>query len=130
MLYISNGQFGIFLAFIWLGVIIKIIYDLTSIKQKKLKHVYDFIFITFSGFLFLIFMHYYNLGSFRMFLVLGFLLGLLFTSIFLSKTLARFKNLLYNILSQKLIALKVNLKEKFKTRNTKKRDKNSPISNT
>ena len=90
MLYITNGQFGIFLAFLWLGVIIKILYDLTSVKHNKLKHFYDFFFICLSGFLFLLFMHFYNLGSFRMYLVLGFLLGLLLVSIFLSKTLSSF----------------------------------------
>ena len=119
MLFVTNGQLGVFLAFVWLGAVLKIIYDLTNLNSTKFKIIYDFFATTLAGFFFILFVHFFNLGQFRLFLVLGFVIGVLFTTIFATKTLAQIKNLLYNIVIEKLKFFK-NLRKKAKKHNENK----------
>lgn len=119
MLFVTNGQMEAFLIFVWLGAILKVIYDLTNFNNSKFKIFYDLIAFSLAGFFFILFMHYFYMGQFRLFLVLGFVLGCLFTTIFATKTLAQIKNLLYNIVIEKLKFFK-NLRKKAKKHNENK----------
>ncbi len=100
MLNTTVGQFGVFLAFVWLGAILAVFYHLFC-PRKKLKAIFDAVYVLLNGAMFIIFMHIYNLGNFRFFLVLGLVVGIFIEKFFIAKTLAQVKNLLYNYLENK-----------------------------
>ena len=124
MLYVANGQFGIFLAFMWLGALLGVFYQIIKCDNKA-KNLCDFLFLTISGGLFIIFMHIFNLGKFRLYLIIGLLLGLLIEKIFVSKTRAQGKNLLYNIIITKIKKMKLAFNEKHKAQRIKLNKKTS-----
>ncbi len=96
MLFETYGQFNVFLAFIWLGVGVALTYDLFHFSKHFQKVCFDFVFCILCGILFIYFMHFYNLGQFRLFLCIGLVVGILIEKIFFSKTLESFRKLLYN----------------------------------
>jgi len=98
MLFETYGQFNVFLAFIWLGVSIALTYNIFHFRKQFHKVCFDFVFCILGGFLFIYFMHLYNLGQFRLFLCVGLVVGILIEKIFFSKTLESFRKLLYNYL--------------------------------
>ncbi len=116
MLFTTLHQFGIFLAFVWLGAILSAIYLIIKPHKTVLKNVFDFIYIMISGILFILFMHIYNLGNFRLFLVFGIIVGYIITQFFISKTLAHLNFLLYNYINSKYLSFKNNCFNKNKTK--------------
>ena len=110
MLYVTNGQFGVFLAFVWLGAMLKVFYDLFCIKGK-FKTLFDAVYFLLGGILFICFMQEFNLGNFRFFLLLGLLLGILLEHIFVSKMLAQANNLLYTYMNAKVKSLILKTKQ-------------------
>lgn len=122
MLNVTSGQWGVFLAFLWLGAILSVLYTLFRFNGKG-KYIFDFVFITLGGALFIYFMHIYNLGNFRLYLLLGLGLGISIEKIFISKTLAHIKNLLYNILAKKIADIKQNVILRKKKTEDKKSQK-------
>ena len=109
MLFETYGQFNVFLAFIWLGLGLALIYDLFHYSSKIKKAIFDFVICILGGLLFIYFMHYYNLGQFRLFLCIGLVIGILFERIFFAKMLESFSKLLYNY----YIKILTNVKNKY-----------------
>ena len=135
MLFETYGQINVFIAFIWLGLLLKIIYDLFGFSSNIKKICFDFIFFIMGGLIFIIFVHYFNLGKFRFFLCIGLLMGVLIEKIFFAKTLVTFKKLLYNYFIKIFTKVKNNYiitlsTKNKKTRQVKKcqRTKNTPHS--
>ena len=120
MLFTTINQFGIFLSFVWLGAILKTFYDIFKPNNSITKNVYDCIYYVCSGALFIVFMHIYNLGQFRLYLLLGIIIGMLITKTFISKTLAELNKLLYNYIYNKYNKFKTLLKTKDKQNNNEK----------
>ena len=132
MLFSTVGQFGIFLAFIWLGAILGVIYSILKPHNLIAKNIFDIVSILTSGILFIIFMQTYNLGQFRLFLVLGIIIGYLFEKFFIGKTLAELNNLLYNninkVFNKTINTLKTKLKiKKDKQVNPKNKQQKNKI---
>ena len=119
MLFSTVGQFGIFLAFVWLGAILGIIHNLLKPQNVITKNIFDVIIIVISGILFILFMQTYNLGQFRLYLVLGVVLGYIFEKKFIGKTLAQLNKLLYNNINKTLNNVSNTLKSKLKIKKDK-----------
>ncbi len=108
MLFEAYGQFSVFLAFIWLGLGVTVTYDIFHFHKRLQKVCFDFVYCLLCGILFIYFMHFYNLGQFRAFLCIGFVVGILVEKIFFSKTLESFRKLLYNYFINILTKVKNN----------------------
>ena len=111
MIISSYLQFKDFCIFFGAGIAIGIIYDLINIPQKINKNtplliITDTIFSLIAFVCFWYLTNIINLGEFRLYMFLGYILGFLIQKITLGKLFAKGVQKVYNLL--------INNKEKFK----------------
>ncbi|MDD4275586.1 MAG: spore cortex biosynthesis protein YabQ [Clostridia bacterium] len=108
MFFDSLGQIYIFSAFIYAGIICGIIYKILTLlrKQKVIGVILDLCFCIVSTFAFLFCALITNFGQIRLFMLVGFLIGIFVGVCTLGKTVANFAILIYNKIRNMLKFLK------------------------
>jgi len=119
MIFSTFNQLNCFLIFFVLGLFLGILYSIINILflSKKLKkyqkNILNCVFFSLFSFIFIVFLHIFNFGVFKLSLFLVSILAFLWIKILLANLVVFLENKWYNV----LIKL---FKRKHKTCNTKK----------
>lgn len=115
-MFVTSNQFYLFVLCVFIGNIVGIIYSLFSgvkgvLNNAYLKNLIDFLFVIVSAFIFVLLSHKFFFPSFRIYMLVGLLVGyyLYLKSFYI--ILAKFSKKLYNKIRKKLF-VKITLKRR------------------
>jgi len=121
MFFSSLTQIYVLSVFLYIGIICGMLYNVFALlhKQKTLITVLDICFCLMCILFFLVCALITNFGQIRLFMILGFLIGLYVGSCTLGKTVANFTIVIYN----KIKGMLKFLKHKYFNKETKTSDR-------